>query len=115
MKVFDKITSIVGVCFNQCSGNFTVCTQNELRQYNGANGQLVKIFSDIQDSRSNAEIKSFNVDSLGKKVILGDAEGTIRILNISNGVTLMTLTNRDDIDFEARRNLDGASRNRLVN
>ena len=78
-------------------------TATDIRIYCGATGQLLKIFSDVQDSRSNADIKYFSFDSRHRKIIVGDADGTVRTLNLSNGVKIATLTNRNDAEFEKKR------------
>ena len=71
------MTPLVGAAFNKHNGNFVIVTANEIRQYDGANGQLLKIFSSVNDKRSQAEIKSFAFDSRSRKIILGDTEGTV--------------------------------------
>lgn len=85
-KVQEKIMPIIGADFNHHTGNFIICTTNEIRQYSAATGSLLKIFSDVQDPRSKADIKCFSFCSRGRKIILGDAEGTVRQLNLINGV-----------------------------
>jgi len=70
-----------------------VVTPNQICVYCGATGNLLKIFKDIQDPRSNSEIKSFALDSNYRKIILGDADGTLRCLNLSNSVKIQTFLN----------------------
>ena len=93
----------IGADLNLNSGNFVVVTSNDVRIYCGASGQLLKIFSDIQDSRSKADIRSFALDSRNRKILLGDFDGTIRALNLSNGVQIMTYNNRNDDIFQKKR------------
>ena len=103
-KKMEQNTSLpIGADFNQHSGDFVVVTSNDIRVYCGASGQLLKIFSDIQDDRSKAEIRSFSLDSRHRKILLGDSDGTMRALNLSNGVKIMTYSNRNDEDFQEKR------------
>ena len=81
-KTTQQKQQLVGVDFNSMTGDFVVVTSNEIRQYSGSTGQIIKILSDINDPRSKAEIKSFAFDNRGKKVILGDAEGTVWQINL---------------------------------
>ena len=93
----------IGADFEMVNNNFVIVTASDIRIYCGATGQLLKIFSDVQDSRSNSELKSFCFDSRHRKIIVGDADGTVRMLNLSNGVKISTLTNRNDAEFEKKR------------
>ena len=93
----------IGAEFNTYSGNFIVATSSDIKIYSGNSGALLKIFSDIKDPRSNSDIKSFAFDSRNRKIFLGDADGTVRALNLSNGVKIMTISNRNDTKFFQKR------------
>lgn len=102
-KIEQTVNPPIGADFEKVNNNFVVVTATDIRIYCGATGQLLKIFSDVQDSRSNAEVKCFSFDSRHRKIIVGDADGTVRTLNLSNGVKIATLTNRNDTEFEKKR------------
>lgn len=89
----------IGAEFNQYSGNFIVTSNADIKIYSGYSGQLLKIFSDIKDSRSNSDIKSFCFDRRNRKIFLGDADGTVQAFNLSNGVKILTISNREDEKF----------------
>ena len=93
----------IGVAFNTNDSNFFVVTPNELRVYCGATGRLNKIFSEVLDPRSQAELRTFSLDSRHRKLFCGDASGTVRSLNLSNGVPILTLTNRSNEEFDEMR------------
>lgn len=102
-KIEQTVNPPIGADFEKVNNNFVIVTATDIRIYCGATGQLLKIFSDIQDNRSNADIKSFSFDSRHRKIIIGDADGTVCTLNLSNGVKIATLTNRNDSEFEKKR------------
>lgn len=76
----------VSVQFNKYYLNFVVVTKNEVRIYDASTGNLVKVFSEILDKRTNADITSFCFDDRHRKFFIGDTFGSIRVFNMSNGV-----------------------------
>lgn len=112
----DRIQPPLGVAFNRNDSNFYVVTPNELRIYCGATGRLIKIFSEVLDPRSSAELRTFSLDSRHRKLFCGDASGTVRSLNLSNGVPILTLTNRSNEMFDELRanNVTQGTNNEIV-
>lgn len=102
-EIEQTVNPPIGADFEKVNNNFVIVTATDIRIYCGATGQLLKIFSDVQDSRSNSDIKYFSFDSRHRTIIVGDADGTVRTLNLSNGVKIATLTNRNDAEFEKKR------------
>jgi len=58
--------------FNSHYNNFIVATKRDLRIYNVETGRLSKVFSDIIDKRTNADITAFSLDDRQRKCYLGD-------------------------------------------
>lgn len=66
--------------------NLVVVTKRDIRIYDIETGRLEKVFSDVLDTKTNAEITSFSMDDRHRKFYVGDSYGSIRVYNISNGV-----------------------------
>jgi len=91
--------------FNEYYRNFVVVTKTEMRTYDGLTGKLVKVFSDVVDKRTNAEISAFCLDNRHRKCYLGDTVGTVRVFNVSNGVFIKNVNHDDDNELRLKRNL----------
>lgn len=90
--------------FNEYYRNFVVITKNEIRTYDGLSGKLIKVFSEVIDKRTNAEISSFCLDNRHRKCYVGDTAGSIRVFNISNGVFIKHVNHDDDNELRMKRN-----------
>lgn len=81
-----------------------VITKNEIRTYDGLTGKLIKVFSEVIDKRTNAELSAFCLDNRHRKCYLGDTAGSIRVFNISNGVFIKHVNHEDDNELRIKRN-----------
>ncbi len=84
--------------------NFQIITKTEIRSYDGLTGKLQKVFSEVIDTRTNADLSSFCLDNRHRKCYLGDTAGTVRVFNISNGVFIKYVNNDDDHELRRKRN-----------
>ena len=80
--------------------------RNEARIYDATTGRLTKVFSDVVDPRTGSDITAFCFDDRFRKCFIGDAYGSIRVFNISNGVFIKHV---NDIS-EENPFLDGGKR-----
>ena len=74
--------------FNTYYLKLFILTKYDIRIYDAVTGKLVKIFTELQDANSSAELSSFTFDYRFRKFILGDNAGGIRIYNCSNGALM---------------------------
>ncbi len=89
--------------FNEYYLNFDVITRNEIRTYDGLTGRLVKVFSEVIDKRTNAELSAFCLDNRHRKCYLGDTAGSLRVFNISNGVFIKNVNHLDENKLRIKR------------
>lgn len=80
--------------------NFDIVTKNEIRTYDGLTGKLLKVFSEIVDKRTNAELTAFCLDNRRRKCYIGDNFGSIRVFNISNGTFIKNVNNDSDSEIK---------------
>ena len=78
-------------------------TKNEIRTYDGLTGKLIKVFSELVDKRTNAELSAFCLDNRNRKCYLGDTAGSIRVFNVSNGVFIKHVNHDDDNELRIKR------------
>eukprot|EP00347_Sterkiella_histriomuscorum_P016786 403351858 len=90
--------------FNEYYRSFVVITKNEIRTYDGLTGKLIKVFSEVIDKRTNAELSAFCLDNRHRKCYLGDTAGSIRVFNVSNGVFIKHVNHEDDNELRHKRN-----------
>ena len=90
--------------FNEYYRSFVVVTKNEIRTYDGLTGKLIKVFSEVIDKRTNAELSSFCLDNRHRKCFLGDTAGSVRVFNVSNGVFIKHVNHDDDNKLRLKRN-----------
>lgn len=73
------------VDFNTYFLQFVILTKNDLRMYDCTTGKLKKIFTDIQDARTESELSSMVLDFRNRIFFVGDNSGAIRAYNCANG------------------------------
>jgi hypothetical protein len=67
--------------------SFITASGNKLKVWSALNGDINKIFIDI----SQHEITAMALDSLKKRVIIGDIEGNVTVHNVLNGAKMKHL------------------------
>ena len=80
-----------------------ICTKNELRTYSAANGKLTKVFGEVVDPRTKADLSVFCLDNRHRKCYVGDEAGVVRVLNISNGVFIKYVQGDDDYEIKKQQ------------
>ncbi len=72
--------------FNTYYKSFVIATKMDVRIHDCSNGQLVKIFANFAHDERAGEITGFCMDGKHRKFYVGDAYGSVRAYNVSNGV-----------------------------
>lgn len=68
--------------------SFITVSANKIKLWSALNGDITKIFIDITDH----EITAMALDSLKKRMIIGDIEGNISLHNVINGAKMKNLS-----------------------
>ncbi|OMJ82114.1 hypothetical protein SteCoe_17280 [Stentor coeruleus] len=97
MKNNYKDVNPILVEFNTYYLQFVVLTKYDLRVYDCSNGKLKKIYTEIQDPRTESELSAMVLDHRNRICLIGDNSGSIRAYNFANGA-LMKSINGDDRD-----------------
>ena len=74
--------------FNNYYLQFIVLTKYDLRIYDCVTGKLRKIYTDVQDLRTESELSALVLDHRNRICILGDNSGSIRAYNFANGALM---------------------------
>lgn len=79
--------------FNTYYLQFVVVTKFDVRVYDCINGKLRKIYTDIQDPRTESELSAMVLDHRHRITIIGDNSGSIRAYNFANGALMKKINN----------------------
>jgi len=81
---------IVPICagLNTYYMEFVVVTKYDIRIYDSFNGRLKKIYGEVQDPKTEAELSTFCFDHRHRIFLVGDSSGSIRAYNFSNGAMM---------------------------
>lgn len=80
----------ISICAKFIPSNLTLLTPvgKKIKVWNLLTGEIKKIFTDLTES----DISCVNLDSLSKRMIVGDVEGFVGVYNVNNGALLKTLS-----------------------
>jgi WD40 repeat protein len=78
--------------FNHYYLQFVVATKYDVRIFDSFTGRLKKIYTEVQDTKTESELSAFTFDSRHRKFFVGDNTGGIRTYNYSNGALLKDIT-----------------------
>lgn len=79
--------------FNTYYLQFIVVTKFDMRVYDCINGKLRKIYTDVQDPRTESELSAMVLDHRNRICIVGDNSGSIRAYNFANGALMKSINN----------------------
>lgn len=79
---------VVAIEYIQDTMSFITASGNKIKIWSALNGDITKIFIDI----SEHEITAMALDSLKKRMIIGDIEGNITVHNVLNGAKMKHLS-----------------------
>ena len=92
--------------FNTYYLKLFILTKYDIRIYDAVTGKLVKIFTELMDANSSAELSSFTFDYRFRKFIIGDNAGGIRIYNCSNGALMNVVREPEVQQFQEDKNTE---------
>lgn len=98
-----KEVNPIHIEFNSYFFQLFVLTKYDLRIYDCSTGRLRKIFTDIQDSRTESELSAMIMDFRNRILFIGDNSGSIRAYNCANGALIKKVssdTKDNIIEFE---------------
>lgn len=78
--------------FNDYYLQFVVATKYDVRIFDSFTGKLKKIYTEVQDTKTESELSAFTFDNRHRKFFVGDNTGGIRTYNYSNGALLREIT-----------------------
>eukprot|EP00658_Telonema_sp_P-2_P068222 TRINITY_DN5716_c0_g1_i1.p1 TRINITY_DN5716_c0_g1~~TRINITY_DN5716_c0_g1_i1.p1 ORF type:complete len:900 (-),score=180.78 TRINITY_DN5716_c0_g1_i1:227-2926(-) len=78
---------ITAAMYNPVSMNFITISDRSLKIWSAVTGRVSRIYHDV----SSSEITCICFDSRYRKVILGNAEGEIKVVNYNNGVVMKSI------------------------
>jgi WD40 repeat protein len=78
---------VVGIVYIEDMYCFIIASGNQIKVWSALNGDITKIFIDI----SEHEITALALDSLKKRMIIGDLEGNVTVHNVLNGARMKHL------------------------
>ena len=74
--------------FNEYHKCLVVLTKVDVRLFEGMTGKLYKVFTHgLGESSNNLEFTKFSPSSRDRKFYTGDNNGTVRHMNMNNGLT----------------------------
>lgn len=79
--------------FNTYYLQFIVVTKFDIRIYDCVNGKLRKIYTDVQNPRTESELSAMVLDHRNRICIVGDNSGSIRAYNFANGALMKSINN----------------------
>lgn len=77
----------VAVVYNSDAAMFVTASGRDIKLWDEYSGEFVRVYKDV----CPADITSMCLDSLKKKIIVGDAEGNIYLLNLLNGARIKSV------------------------
>ena len=81
----------IQVEFNTYYLQFVVLTKYDLRVYDCVTGKLRKIYTEVQDPRTESELSAMVLDHRNRICLLGDNSGSIRAYNFANGALMRSI------------------------
>lgn len=106
--------------FNSYYLQFVILTKYDLRVYDCITGKLRKIYTDVQDLRTESELSAMVLDNRNRICIIGDNSGSIRAYNFANGALMKTMNgesreNKLNLDEDSQQNLESPSKKEKKN
>ncbi|OMJ89930.1 hypothetical protein SteCoe_7819 [Stentor coeruleus] len=77
--------------FNTYYLQFVVLTKYDLRVYDCVSGKLRKIYTEVQDPRTESELSAMVLDHRNRICLIGDNSGSIRAYNFANGALMKSV------------------------
>lgn len=94
-----KDVNPIHVEFNSYFFQIFVLTKYDLRIYDCLTGRLRKIFTEIQDTRSESELSAMIMDMRHRIIFIGDNSGSIRAYNCANGALIKKINSDSKDNF----------------
>ena len=91
VKTNYKDVNPIQVEFNTYYLQFVVLTKYDLRVYDCVTGKLRKIYTEVQDPRTESELSAMVLDHRNRICLLGDNSGSIRAYNFANGALMRSI------------------------
>lgn len=96
IKTSSKDVSPVYADFNSYYLQFVVTTKYDIRVYDSITGKLKKIYTEVQDPKTESELTAFTLDHRHRIFIVGDNSGSVRAYNFSNGALMKVIQGDTD-------------------
>lgn len=81
------VVLITAALYNPIAMSFCSISERSLKIWSAVTGRVTKIYHDV----SSSEITCMCLDSRCRKIIFGNAEGEIRVVNYNNGVVMKSI------------------------